>query len=123
MKKCMIFILLLSTANFSYAADTTADIAIDAVKSHKKIINFLADKSSNDFKVTYQPLKLGGICGFVGCNWRQLVSVIITSKKSNTPTKTILLLVEGITSSTDNKPKVSFISLKSSLDNEFVFIN
>ncbi|NQZ21237.1 MAG: hypothetical protein HRT53_04205 [Colwellia sp.] len=123
MKKFMFFIVLLSIANVSRAADTTAEIAINAVKSHEKIINFLADKSSHDFQVSYQPLKLGGICGFVGCNWRQLVSVIITSKSSNSPTKTILLLVEGITSSIDSKPKVSFISLESSLKNELIFIH
>lgn len=123
MKKLILFILLLSLSNVSQAVESTADIAINAVKSHKKIISFLAKKSSNDFQVTYQPLKLGGICGFVGCSWRQLVSVIITSKSSNRPSKTMLLLVEGITSSTDSKPKVSFIRLESSLKNELIFIN
>lgn len=123
MNKFMVFILLLSISYASQAADSTADIAIDAVKSHEKIINFLANKSSDNYQVTYQPLELGGICGFVGCNWRQLVSVIITSKSSNSPSQTILLLVEGLTSSIDSKPKISFISLKNNQKNELVFIN
>jgi hypothetical protein len=123
MKKLMIFIFLLSISYASQAENTTEYIAINAVKSHQQIIAFLANKSSSDFQVTYHALELGGICGFVGCNWRQLVSVIITSKNSNNPSKTILLLVEGLTSSIESKPKISFMSLESSLKNELVFIN
>jgi len=121
MKKFIFFILLLSIVNISQAETAPEEIAINAVKSQQQIIKLLANKPSSDFQVTYQSLKLGGVCGFVGCNWRQLVSVIITSKSSNTPTQTILLLVEGITSSLDNKAKVSFISLKSNLRNELIF--
>lgn len=118
----MVFILLVLISYASQAKDS-ATIAVDAVKSHKKIINFLADKSSNDYQITYQQVELGGVCGFVGCNWRQLVSVIITSKSSNNPSKTILLLVEGLTSSIDTKPTVSFINIKRNLENELIFIN
>lgn len=122
MKSFMVFILLLLISYASQAKDS-ATIAIDAVKSHEKITNFLADKSSSDYQVTYQQVELGGVCGFVGCNWRQLVSVIITSKSSNNPSKTILLLVEGLTSSIDIKPTVSFISIKSNVENKLIFIN
>lgn len=118
----IVFVLILTISYVSHAKDA-ADIAIDAVKSHEKIIHFLKDKSSNDYQVTYQQLELGGICGFVGCNWRQLVSVIITSKSSNNPSKTILVLVEGLTSTIDSKPTVSFVNLKTSLENELIVIN
>ena len=123
MKIFIVFIFLLSISSVSQATDTPENIAINAVKSHEKIILFLADKSPANYHVTYQQVKLGGICGFVGCNWRQLVSVIITSKSSNNPSKTILLLVEGLTSSIDSAPKVSFIGIESSLENELIFIN
>ncbi len=122
MKNFMVLILLLTISSTSQANDSAA-IAIDAVKSHEKVIHFLADKPSHDYQITYQQLQLGGVCGFVGCNWRQLVSVIIKSKSSNNPTKTILLLVEGLASSTYSKPTITFISIKKSLENKLIIID
>ena len=119
MKQLIALIFLLSISNNCQANA----IAIDAVKSNQKIIHFLADKSLTDFKITYQQLELGDICGFVGCHWRKLVSVILTSKSANAPSTTILALVEGIVPNNQNKPTVTFVTLKNSLPNTLVFID
>jgi hypothetical protein len=119
MKNIIILIFLLSV---SYTCKAN-DIAIDAVKSHAKIIHFLSDKSPNHYNVSFQQIELGGICGFVGCNWRILVSIVVTSKQSNAPSKTILALVEGMSSQPDDAPTVSFINLKNNRSDNLVFIN
>ncbi|MBA6230754.1 MULTISPECIES: hypothetical protein [unclassified Colwellia] len=117
MKQLIILIFLLSISNNCQA------IAIDAVKSHQKIIHFLADNSLTDLKITYQQLDLGDICGFVGCHWRKLVSVIVTSKSANAPSTTIVALVEGLVPDNQNKPTVTFVTLQNSLPNTLVFID
>jgi hypothetical protein len=117
MKQLIALIFLLSISNNCQA------IAIDAVNSNQKIIHFLADKSLTNFKITYQQLELGDICGFVGCHWRKLVSVIVTSKSANAPSTTIVALVEGIVPNNQNKPTVTFVTLKNSLPNTLVFID
>ena len=119
MKTFIIFIFLLSTS-FSLKAD---DIAIEAVKSNDEIILFLADKSQHDYNINFQQIELGDICGYMGCNWRKIVSVVITSKSSNSPTKTILALVKGSTRNSNEKPKVSFINLKNKLQNNLTTVD
>ena len=121
MKQFILLILLLSISNHCQA--TTTSIAIDVVKSHEKIIRFLADKPSTHFQVTYQQVELGDICGFVGCHWRKLVSVVVTSKSANTPSTTIFALVEGTIPNRESKPTVSFVTLQNNLPNKLVFID
>ena len=118
MKAFIIYIFLLS-ASFTSKAD---DIAIDAVKSNKEVILFLADKSLNNHKINFQKIELGNICGYMGCNWRKIVSVVAISKSSNSPSKTILALVEGSTNNTNEKPNVSFINLKNKLQNSLITV-
>jgi len=119
MKQFIVLILLLSISNNCLANQ----IAIDAVKSHEKIIHFLADKPKTHYRITYQQLELGDICGFVGCHWRVLISVIVTSKSANAPSTTIVALVEGMIPSQKQKPKVSFITLQKTIPNTLVFID
>jgi len=121
MKQLIILILLLSISNSCLA--NTNSIAIDAVKSHKEITHFLADKPFTNYKVTYQEIELGNICGVIGCHWRKIVSVIVSSKSANSPTTTILALVEGTIPSRNIPPTVSFITLKSKSPNTLVFID
>ncbi len=116
MKNTLIFIFFLCTSFNSQANN----IAIDAVKSNPKVINFLADKSQDKYRITFQQMELGGTCGFTGCNWRKLVSVVVTSKGSNSPTNTVLLLVKGMNSTSRSEPTVSFITMKKELGNNFV---
>jgi len=119
MKNTLIFIFLIFTSFNSQANN----IAIDAVKSNPKVINFLADKSPDKYRIAFQQVELGGVCGFTGCNWRKLVSLVVTSKSSNSPTSTVLLLVEGISSPSASEPTVSFITIKKQLDNNLVLID
>jgi hypothetical protein len=119
MKIFVIFIFLLSASFISLAND----IAIEAVKSNDQIILFLADKQLNTYQVTYDQIELGGICGYIGCNWRKLVSVVVISKNSNSPTQTILALVEGSSQDGNNKPKVSFINFKNNAQNNLTLID
>ncbi|NQZ86357.1 MAG: hypothetical protein HRT54_02115 [Colwellia sp.] len=119
MKIFIIFTFLLSTSFISKAED----IAITAVKSNEQIILFLADKPLNAYQITYEQIELGDICGYMGCNWRKLVSIVVRSKKSNSPTKTILALVESSTNSNTNMPKVSFINFKNNVQNNLIFID
>ncbi|MBA6371792.1 hypothetical protein H4J56_10175 [Colwellia sp. BRX8-4] len=119
MAKIIILMLLLSISNHCQANS----IAIDAVKADEKIIRYLADKSITNFQITYQQLELGDICGFVGCQWRKLVSVVVTSRSANAPSTTIVALVEGIVPNNQEQPKVTFVTLNNSLPNTLTFIN
>ncbi|MFB0981369.1 MAG: hypothetical protein QMC62_10695 [Alteromonadaceae bacterium] len=119
LKNFIIFIFLLSISFISIADD----IAIEAVKYNEQFILFLADKSQNTYQVTYDQIELGDICGYTGCHWRKLVSVVVISKSSNSPSKTILALVESSTARSNNKPKVSFIYFKDSVQNTLTFID
>jgi hypothetical protein len=118
MKPFIISIFLLSIS-FTLTAN---DTAINAVKSHKEVILFLADKSLNNYQINYEQIELGDICGYMGCQWRKIVSVIVISKGSNSPSQTILALVEGSTSM-NNKPKVSFVTLKNNMQNNLTLID
>jgi hypothetical protein len=119
MKMFIIFTFFLSITFISKADD----IAINAVKSNEQIVLFLADKPLNAYQVTYEQIELGGICGYMGCSWRKLVSVVISSKKSNSPSQTILALVESSTKTSANTPKVSFINLQNNVQNTLIFID
>jgi hypothetical protein len=121
MKDFIILILLLSISKYGLAS--TKSIAIDTVKSHKEIILFLADKPLTNYIITYQQVELGNICGVIGCQWRKIVSVIVSSKSSNSPTTTILALVEGTTPNRNNAPTVSFITLNNKLSNTLTFVD
>jgi hypothetical protein len=119
MKMFIIFIFLLSTSFIAQANN----IAIDAVKSNEEIILFLADKSPNTHQIFYEQIEIGSICGFMGCHWRKIVSVVVISKSSNSPSQTILALVEDSTQDDNNKPKVSFINLQNNVQNNLTFID
>jgi hypothetical protein len=121
MKQLIILILLLSISNSCLA--NTNSIAIDAVKSHKEITRFLVDKPLTNYNVTYQEIELGNICGFIGCHWRKIVSVKVSSKTANSPTTTILALVKGTIPSRNIPTTVSFITLKNKLSNTLVFVD
>lgn len=118
MKSIILFISLLFISYNSQAND----IAIEAVKSNEEVILFLADKSSSNYQITFQKIELGGICGFVGCNWRNIVSIVVTSKKSNATSTTILALVEGVTTNKKIPPTVTFITFNRSPSNKLVAI-
>jgi len=90
------------------------ELAIKVVKNHPNVQMFITSKSSKNMTVQYHQMQLGGICGFAGCQWRHLVSVVLTAKSSNSPSTTIVALVEGIIPSRGNEPQVTFVELKPS---------
>ncbi len=109
MKIKLIFIASLFL--FSCVADSQ-DKAMDAFKNHEKVKAFLADKSKDKYWIKFEKVELGGICGIVGCQWRQLVSMVVTSKMSNAPSVTFLGVVEGVEPDRGNPPSVRFVDLK-----------
>lgn len=105
MKAILILILLFSSELF---AD---ELAIDVVKAHPKIIDFLSKKPAAQHWIKFSQLPLGSECGFAGCQWRKLVSLVVTSKKSNAPSITILALVSGRHSNKTDNTNVEFVEL------------
>ena len=113
--KFFILLIALSIAiGVSHAEDGNGELAIVSVKNHPKVQKFLADKVAEKFTIQYQQIKLGGVCGFVGCQWRRLVSVIVTSQSANKPSVTILALVEGTVPTRGAQLKVTFVEIKNS---------
>jgi hypothetical protein len=90
----------------------TNDLALSAVKKHPEIQKILSNKRFKNSTVKYHQMELGGICGYVGCHWRNLVSVVVTSQSSNSPSETFIVLVEGINPNSGVDPKVTFVELK-----------
>lgn len=85
--------------------------AIKWVKQHPKVQQLIKQHNERDYQTTYSELSLGGQCGFVGCDWHQLVSVVITAKRSNSPSMTILAKVSGQTPDHGKTPTVEFVEL------------
>lgn len=85
--------------------------AIEWVKQHPKVQTLVSQHNENEYQTTYSELSLGGQCGFAGCDWYQLVSVVITAKRANNPSMTILAKVSGQTPDRGNAPKIEFVEL------------
>ncbi|BAJ02092.1 hypothetical protein [Shewanella violacea] len=113
MKFIIILLCLFSSTVFS------EDIAIDAVKKHPKIIEFLSDKPRDQYWIDFHQMKLGGSCGFTGCQWRKLVSLVVTSKSANALSETIIALVNGEQPSHNSNIKVRFVELENLDEKQF----
>lgn len=87
------------------------EIALAAFKHQPQVVKFLANKSLTNYWIKYQQVELDGICGFVGCEWRKLVTMKVTSKSSNAPAVTILAVVNGMAGNVQIKPTVTFMKL------------
>jgi hypothetical protein len=99
----IIFILLFLFSNTLFAND----IAMETFKNNKKIKAFLADKPTDQYWINYHQMPLGGECGFTGCHWRELISLVVTAKSANAPSTTIIALIDG------NEPKeTSTVNIK-----------
>ena len=104
----VLFVLLLLFSNTLFAEG----IAIEAVKKHPRVLEFLSNKPSSQYWIKFNQMELGGECGFTGCQWRKLVSLIVTSKSSNATSITIVALVNGHTPDNNSKITVNFVELK-----------
>lgn len=94
------------------------DIAIEAVKKNPKIIELLSNKPLSKYSVDFHMMELGGQCGFTGCQWRKLVSLIVTSKAANAPSTTILALVSGYNPNIIKEISINFVALKKAVGND-----
>lgn len=89
-----------------------ADVsAIDIFKQNEQVKTFLAKHTGDGYEIIFGEVPMGGRCGFVGCEWKKLVSLVITSKQSNAPSVTILAEVSGNTPDRGAKPTVRFVDL------------
>lgn len=87
------------------------DNAIKAFKNNADVIDFLSNKSAENYWIKFQQMKLGGECGFTSCQWRKLVSLVVTSKSSNASSTTIIALVSG-DSANKIAVNIQFVELK-----------
>ena len=107
-------IILVSSVIFLLGAckSVANDRAITAAKADITLQKRLVEVKDTAMSIEYGSTKLGGICGFAGCSWRELVSVVITSKTSNAPTETLLFVVEGMEPDRGAKPTVKKVELQ-----------
>ena len=104
---------LMITLFFMFScASQASDNAINTVKKNEKIKQFLSDKSPKNYWIKYHEMELGGMCGIAGCNWRKLVSLVVTSKRANAPSVTIMALVQGQEPDRGSKPTIRFVDFK-----------
>lgn len=113
MKILTLLMILFSSPVFS------EDIAIEAVKNHPSIKTYLGDKALAQHQVKFNQMELGGQCGFTGCQWRKLVSVIVTSSTANASSITILALVSGRNPSNIGNISVKFVEITEDNGNVF----
>jgi len=107
--KYLAFSSLLFLSAQGVAHDTKT---IEAVKNDPSVISFIKKIAvSADNKVTFHEMPLDSICGFVGCESRTLVNVMITSNESNAPTKSLLARVTVMDLNETMKPKVDIVTL------------
>ena len=105
MKRFIMLLLLFPSTVFA------EDIAIEAVMKHPKTIELLSTKPLAKYWVEFNQMELGAECGFTGCKWRKLVSLIVTSKGANASSSTIIALVSGHKPSNTSKITVEFVEL------------
>ena len=105
MKLLLVLLVIFSSTLFA------EDIAIEALKKNDKIKAFLANKSPDQYWVNYHHMSLGGQCGFTGCQWQKLVSLVVTKKTANAPSTTIIALVSGSQPGNNTDLVVKFVEL------------
>lgn len=86
--------------------------AIDVFKQQPQVQQLLAKHPTDKNQISFDEVQMGGQCGFVGCTWNKLVSMVITSQRANAPSLTILAVVSGNTPARGAKPQVRFVELK-----------
>lgn len=113
-------LIFLITILFSCTSQAETD-ALIALKKNEKLKVFLSRKPAEKFDVVYHQMSLGGTCGFVGCSWRELVSVVVTAKVSNAPTVTIIALIEGMTPKRNDSLKIRFVELEDKIPSDWEY--
>ena len=89
----------------------TPSTAISTVQQQDKIKSLITQYTNDNYTISFGEVEMGGHCGFVGCEWQKLVSMVITAKRSNAPSVTYLAVVTGQTPDRGAKPTVRFVDL------------
>lgn len=101
--------------SISSSADTpsspSTSLAISTVQQQDKIKSLITQYTNDNYTISFGEVEMGGHCGFVGCEWQKLVSMVITAKRSNSPSVTYLAVVTGQTPDRGAKPTVRFVDL------------
>ncbi len=92
--------------------ESSVAIAIEFVKQNPKIKAYLKNKDLQKYSIEFNQVKLGGVCGFTGCQWRTLVSLVVTAKHANSPSTTILAIVKGRLPAGHSEPTIQFVDFK-----------
>lgn len=108
--RLLFFTLMLVFMTTQVEAQTPS--AIEIVKQHPKIKQMLDKHPSEQYQISFGEVEMGGNCGFVGCTWQKLVSLVITAKRVNAPSMTILAEVTGNIPVRNSEPSVRFVDLK-----------
>ena len=112
-KTLLLGILLIMS--ISSSADTpsspSTSLAISTVQQQDKIKSLITQYTNDNYTISFGEVEMGGHCGFVGCEWQKLVSMVITAKRSNSPSVTYLAVVTGQTPDRGAKPTVRFVDL------------
>lgn len=96
-----------STASFAHDSKV-----ISAVKKNPQIAAYIKEASqSASNTITFHQMPLDGICGFTGCESRELVNIKVTSNQSNAPATSMLAVVSYMELSESAPIKVSVAKL------------
>ncbi|MFT4927770.1 MAG: hypothetical protein ACI8WB_003884 [Phenylobacterium sp.] len=98
-----------STSTSTSEQDTAA---ISIFKQHQKVKALLAKHTDPQYTIHFSELQMSDRCGFVGCQWQKLVSMVITAAdRANAPSVTFLGVVEGWVPDRGMAPTVRFVQL------------
>lgn len=112
MKLTLIITLVLLMSSPSTPAQEPQKIsAIEIFKQQDKVKALLAKHTDQQYSTTFGEVEMGSLCGFVGCQWQKLVSMVITSNRANAPSVTFLGVVEGWMPDRGVAPTVRFVEL------------
>ena len=109
----IIMVLFMSSLTSAQTTDDTPETpsAIAIFKQNTKVKTLLAKHSDKQYSVSFGEVDMGGSCGYVGCQWQKLVSMVITSNRANAPSVTFLAVVEGSIPDRGTQPTVRFVDL------------
>lgn len=96
---------------FGSTAEPKQPSAVDIFKQQAETKTLISKYSNKDYDISFGEVEMGGHCGFVGCDWNKLVSMVITAKRANSPSLTYLAVVSGQVPDRGTPPKVRFVDL------------
>lgn len=106
--KFFIIVLLLLSSTASFAHDSKV---ISAVKKNPKVAAYLKEAKLASSTISFHQMPLTSICGFAGCELKELVNIKVTSTQSSASTKSMLAVVSYMELNEKSPIKVSIATL------------